>query len=111
MANTELLLVTSWTDDGDPDEWPYPDTVSLWEVVGGLRDAVLKRMRLLGHTEYTGNESVTLEERTISGGYSEYTQEDEYHFVIYVDDVRVFSWEDYWNVNPINALIKWLDEE
>jgi hypothetical protein len=112
MANTELLLVTSWTDEGDPDEWPPPDEVSLWEVIGGLRDAVLKRLGVPN----TGEESVNLEERTTTTGYSEYTAWEELNFVIYVNDVRVFSWEDdeYGNPeygNPINALIKWLDEE
>ena len=66
------LRETRTKDDGDWDEWPYP-TVEIESVISGeLRARILAK---LGHTD-DGCE-VRLIETNVSGGWSEFTQEDE----------------------------------
>jgi hypothetical protein len=72
--------------DGDWDAWPYP-TVTIESVVsGGLRSRILAK---LGRP--ADSPEVRLVEMRVSGGFSEYTQEDECAIEIRIGEQK--AWE------------------
>jgi hypothetical protein len=72
MNDIRKVMESRSKEDGDWDDWPYP-TVTIESVVSGeLRARILT---VLGYAD-DGRE-VRLIESQVSGGYSEYTQEDE----------------------------------
>lgn len=76
---TNWTIISQRTEDRtDPpaDEWPYPDEYVTYLITGQLAEDVRKAF---------GNETeaaVVIDETCISGGYSEYTQENEYEFTV-----------------------------
>ena len=70
-------------EDGDWDEWPYPTVDITSRITGELKDKILK---LTGDSEG----EVTLVETEVSGGYSEYTQEDEHSIRVLIGKRQVW---------------------
>lgn len=106
---TQSVAIHEWSDppeDGrDADEWPYPTRYQKSLVEGGLADAIRAR---LGRP---ASEPVFLTETVVSGGYSEYTQENDFYHTITVGDEVIEVQEGGWEDDGINALIRWLDGE
>lgn len=112
MSGTKTQLLEEWEDDdGAPnDEWPYATRYTKHLITGGLADAVRKRLELPDST------SVMIEEQVVSGGWSEYTQENDYNFTLKFDDgtPEVEFTSARWGYgidNGLTLLIEWLDEE
>lgn len=104
---TESVVVREWQAEAeggrDPHQWPYPTRYQESVITGGLADAVRERLGA------PPTEDVYITEAVISGGYSEWTQENDYEFTLTVGgrDVQLPSgWED----NAIVCLTRWLDE-
>jgi hypothetical protein len=90
-----------WAKDGDWEEWPYP-TVTIESVISGeLRSRVLRVLEL----EDTGQE-VVLVENKVSGGYSEYTQENDFGIEVKVAGVR--QWHEDWASSQESAMAGFL---
>lgn len=108
---SDIVKIHEWTDtDGHtPNEdggydWPYPTEVIESEVVGDLREKVLTRT-----DRFDGD--VRIVERVVSGGYSEYTQENDYEFEVVVDGVQVWDSSGYWGPESNLAdFLAWLDK-
>lgn len=94
-------------NDRSVDEWPYPDSFVRSEPSEALAQAVRDRV---GASEDAG---VTLVTRCVSGGYSEYTQENDYSTIVEVDGDVVFdtglSYQN--STNGLTELLAWLDED
>lgn len=101
-----LVSVRQWSDPDEPGiegHYPWPDDHTEFAPPESLRDAILAR---LGRSDG----SVSIVETISYGGYSEYTQEHYYDFVVMVDGAEVFqSGSDYESDNNLVALLKWLD--
>lgn len=101
MATDDITTVNEYTD-GYSEEWPYPDEVKISVVTGELAD------RIRARTGETGE--VTIEERVISGGYSESTQENEYTFELRISGSKVWETDDcYSEENGLVKMLAWLD--
>lgn len=102
---TNSTLVNSWEDEDENDgEWPYPTQYNQYRIEGDLADRVNRRMGNDPGTE------VLLTETVVSGGWSEYTQENDYSHEIEAGGETV-ELVGTWQSNPIAALVKWLGEE
>ena len=79
---TTSVEVRSWIDSPEEgrsaDDWPYPDEHTEYLIGGQLADQIRAR------TGQTGD--VIFEELNVSGGWSEYTQENDYSVTIKVGD-------------------------
>lgn len=78
MSDITKISEQRTKDGGDWDEWPYPTINITSRVTGDLRAKILAR---LDRT----NGDVELQELEVSGGYSEYTQENDYEIRVLVD--------------------------
>lgn len=102
-----LSVVDEWEDEPaegqDPDEWPYPTKYTRSLAHGELAERI---RRALGVTD---DLPVYVEERIESGGYSEYTQEDDYYMTIKVGDTSREVIDGSWS-GGLTALLQWLDK-
>lgn len=73
-------LIQEWQDEPaegrSEDDWPYPTTYKKFLIGGDLAERVCKRLGVDAGTP------VFITEQVESGGYSEWTQEDETRFSI-----------------------------
>lgn len=104
----DISEIANWeeaVEEGrDPDEWPYPDQFTRSIVDGELAQRV---RRIFAAPE---NESVSIISKTISGGYSEYTQENDYEFTIECGTNSIeFYPRDY--DSTLNQLLNWLKKQ
>lgn len=107
-----VTQIAAWEDPPEEgrsaDDWPYPDRHVKFLVGGELAERIVKR---LGEADGT---PVFLIETTESGGYSEYTQEDEVRFKISCG-AQTASFDDYslrveWGTSLVGRLDAWLKE-
>lgn len=100
-----LTLLSEWADEPeegrDADDWPYPTTYRESQANGELAERI---RRALGVAD---DLPVYVTEEIVSGGWSEFTQEDEYGLVIRVGDEKR-EMEGDWNGGLV-ALLRWLD--
>ena len=93
---TEL---TSYTDpDYNQGNWPYPTQHITYLAGAGMADDIRKRVGSDSDTP------VIIEEEVISGGYSEYTQENDYPF-----EIRVGNFQKAFD--SLRYFFEWLDEK
>lgn len=106
MSETTSTQLHSWSDAPKPgrsaDDWPYPNRYSTSLITGELAALIRKR---LGQAE---DAPVVITERIESGGYSEYTQENDYYHTITVGGMTVDLGSS-WSGNGIRHLTEWLD--
>ena len=104
--STASTLLHEWSDQPAPgrsaDDWPYPNRYSKSLITGDLADLIRKRLGQPDHAP------VMLTEKVESGGYSEYTQENDYHHTITVGPETVQLGSS-WTGNGITTLTDWLD--
>lgn len=107
VTATNSTVIHEWSDapeDGrDADDWPYPNHYIKSLITGELADRIRAR---LGQPDET---PVFITETHISGGYSEYTQENDYEHTINCG-AEVVELAAGWDSNGLNKLIKWLDQ-
>jgi len=105
--STNSTLIHEWEDapeDGrDPEDWPYPTRYSKSLITGDLADLIRARLGVEQHVP------VMLTEEVVSGGYSEYTQENDYNHTLNVGEHTV-ELSAGWTSNGITALTDWLDK-
>lgn len=90
MNDIRKIRQTETKDDGDWEEWPYP-TVEIESVISGdLRSRILTKLERADD----GCE-IRLIETSVSGGYSEYTQEDECSIEVKIDTETVWKAETF----------------
>jgi transcriptional regulator with XRE-family HTH domain len=75
MSNsTNSTIIHEWQDAPEPgrgaDEWPYPTSYTKSMITGELADRIRERMGV------DASAPVFITEKCVSGGYSEYTQDD-----------------------------------
>jgi hypothetical protein len=106
---SDINKVREWTDlDGHEVneygeyDWPYPTEVVESRVTGELREKVLSR------TDRFDGE-VLIIERVISGGHSEYTQENDYEFDVTIDGVKVWGTDHWSDEKNLAAFLAWVD--
>lgn len=88
-------------DDGEWDDWPYP-TVTIESVVSGnLRSRILNELE-----RHDDGCEIRLIENQVSGGYSEYTQEDDCSIEIRIGQETV--WENKFNFSSESAMAAFL---
>lgn len=109
---SDIREVSRWSDtEGhELDEygeyaWPYPTEYILSEVTGQLRQEVIDKIGA------EIDSLVTIREEVVSGGYSEYTQENDYSFELIVNYDTVWSSERYSGESNLAAFLKWLETE
>ena len=104
--------IVEWEDAPEPgrtaDDWPYPTTHKKFLIGGDLAARVCKR---LGADEGT---PVFITEKVESGGYSEFTQEDETKFIVECG-VHTMWFDEYrprvdWGTSLVGRLDIWLRE-
>lgn len=104
--STNSTLIHEWEDapEGgrDPEEWPYPTRYSKSLITGDLADKIRDRLGAEQHVP------VMITEKVESGGYSEYTQENDYYNTVTVGEHSV-DLGSAWTGNGIMALTDWLD--
>lgn len=105
--STNSTLIHEWEDapeDGrDADEWPYPTRYYKSLITGDLADLIRKRLGVEPHVP------VMLTEKVESGGYSEYTQENDYEHTLTVGG-HTINLHVGWTGNGLTALTDWLDK-
>lgn len=81
---TTSTLIREWDDDPEEgrseDDWPYPDHHCEYLIEGNLADLIRERAGKTG--------DVIFEELYVSGGWSEWTQENDYSVTIRVGDFK-----------------------
>ena len=103
MSATTFTLLDEWEDEDENDgEWPYPTQYKKSRVEGELAEQVRAKLGVADDAE------VIITEEIISGGWSEYTQENEYNLEVeaggasrYLDSG--FRW------NCLDQLLKWVE--
>jgi len=103
MTNSDMTEIASWFGpDENNGDWPYPTKYKKSLVGGELADRVRHAFGI------TGGAPVLITEEIVSGGYSEYTQEDYYNFTIEcAGQSQDFEGDLSWN--GLNKLLAWLD--
>jgi len=109
MAPTNSTKLHEWTDPPEPgrsaDDWPYPTTHVKYIISGELADRVRTRFGV------THDTPVIMTEDQESGGWSEYTQETDYHHQIDCGGYTVVLRPTGWcGDNGLQQLLTWLDE-
>jgi hypothetical protein len=103
---TNSTIIHTWEDSPElgrsADVWPYPTSYTKSLITGDLADKIRERLGAEPHVP------VMLTEKRVSGGYSEYTQENDYEHTITVGNETV-ELESDWTGNGIVALTNWLD--
>lgn len=89
MSDIRKVRETRSKDDGDWEEWPYPDFEVESVVSGELRRRILASLE----REEDGCE-VRLIESEISGGWSEFTQEDDHSIELRIGEAVVWESKD-----------------
>lgn len=104
--STNSTVIHEWEDAPEegrnPEEWPYPTRHIKSLITGDLADKIRERLGVEHHVP------VIIEEEVISGGYSEYTQENDYYHTITVGEHTVELSGAGWD-NGLTKLINWLD--
>lgn len=99
-----LVVIRQWEDEPesgrDPDEWPYPTKHVLSLAQGELAERIRRALKV------TTGAPVYVEEEVISGGYSEFTQEEDHYLTVRVDGESTSF--PTWN-GPFTDLLRWLD--
>lgn len=104
MSDIEKIRETREKEGyGDWDEWPYPTVTVESRVTGDLRARILQ---VLEHAD--DQAEVRLIETYVSGGYSEYTQEDECEIEVKIGDSS--AWKDEYNYSTESAMAKFLNK-
>ena len=89
-------------DEYSESEWPYP-TIYTYSVLDG---DLAKRVQAI-----TGNPGeVTIKTEVISGGWSEWTQENDYSGTIYCGGAYVVELVGSYDWTPLTYLLDWLEE-
>jgi len=93
---TPMSTVEAEPDEGrSADEWPYPTVTTTYLTGGVLAQDVRKKLGL------DDDVPIIMVEDAISGGYSEYTQENDYYITLkYGSESKEFD--------GIAQLIQWL---
>nr|WP_296763756.1 hypothetical protein [Rhodococcus sp. (in: high G+C Gram-positive bacteria)] len=110
MSNTTFDVISEWEDEDENDgEWPYPTEYVKSVISGELADQVRKK---IGKDKNDFLPPVYITEINVSGGYSEYTQENDYSFIIECGDYHSNELFDsrWYSNNQLNALLKWLED-
>lgn len=97
-----LTEISTWTGEGDPDTWPYPDEMKESLVTGELANRVRVALGV------SADEDVFLTETKVSSGYSEYTQEN-FTYIKVVAGGQSQTFDDSY-ANNFATMMKWLDE-
>lgn len=104
--STSSTQMHEWADQPAPgrsaNDWPYPTRYSTSLISGDLADLIRAKLGVDAHVP------VIITEKAVSGGYSEYTQETDYHHTITVGE-HAIQLEPSWARNGITALTDWLD--
>lgn len=100
-----LLVVEEWEDEPDAgraaDDWPYPTRYTKSLAQGEMAERIRRALNVADDLP------VYVTERVESGGYSEYTAEDDYYLTI---TVGAASHEvDAGWTGGLTALLRWLD--
>lgn len=105
VAQTLLASTTEEVEEFDTDEWPRTDRIEKRLLPGYDPLGYAIKERLTGSRHHGG--FVWLTTRWDVGGYSEYTQEDEFALVIELEGHRV----EFMNScrPPLESLLRWLD--
>jgi len=108
MSTTNSTIIHEWYDapeDGrDADDWPYPTSYTKSIITGELADRIRERLGV------DSSAPVFITETVESGGYSEYTQENDYSHTVQVGEHTLELAGSCWTSNGITALINWLDK-
>lgn len=105
LPDTQLLA--KWdeaTDEQQRDEWSYPTVHSVSSVQGELAERVRTAFNISDSSM-----EVRIIESVESGGYSEYTQENEYNFTVHCGNHRKHFYSSYAGQGLVD-LIAWLDQ-
>lgn len=102
---TKFTLIDEWWGpDYNDGQWPYPDRYTKSSIEGTLAERI--RAKLGADWEAP----VFITETEISGGYSEYTQENTFDFVLECAGItKEFDDGNGWD-NGLSLLLKWLEE-
>jgi hypothetical protein len=100
MSDIRKVAESYHKDNGDWDEWPYPTLTIESIITGKLRTHILNIYSLEDTAE------VYLIETQVSGGYSEFTKEDECSIQVQVDGIIV--WDSIYHMNKESAMAKFL---
>jgi len=106
--NTNSVVIEEWSDDpaeGRSEwDWPYPTKYQVCLITGELADKVRERLDL------DDSVPVHIKEEVVSGGWSEYTQENDYYHTLEVGGQEItLRGDDYGN--GLNSLLEWLDSD
>lgn len=102
-VSSPLTTLREWEDeDANDGGWPYPTRYTESEANGELAERI---RRALGVAD---DLPVYVTEEVVSGGWSEYTQEDDYTLAIRVGTAK-HEIEDAWSGGLV-ALLRWLDQ-
>lgn len=107
---TSSTVVAQWEDAPEngrsANEWPYPTRYQRCLITGDLADAVRERLGLEEHVP------VMIVETVVSGGWSEYTQENDYYHLVEAGgfEINLGGGGSGWGQNGVDELLKWLDE-
>lgn len=116
-AYDHISEVNTWQDvrydhNGNKNlSWPYPDKFERSEATGELAERIRTALA-------AGVEAITVEleyapvyliERTVSSGYSEYTQENMTYLRVVCGE-HEHEIDPEWGGSIISELLKWLDE-
>ena len=105
--STNSTIIHEWQDAPEPGqdayEWPYPNSYTKSLITGDLAGKIRERLGLESHVP------VMITEKVVSGGYSEYTQENDYYHTITAGNETV-ELGSTWSSNGITALTDWLDK-
>lgn len=107
-ARAVLQSPRHWDDDSEePDEWPYPDSYTESTLPDSMVWPVSQKLNVI-----PGGHTFTLREREVSGGYSEFTQENYYDFAVLMDGEVIYESpsDDVWD-NGLVQFLKWLDSD
>lgn len=104
--STNSFVIDQWEDDPDfgrsASDWPYPTRYIQSLITGDLADAVRARLGLDSHVP------VYIVETVISGGWSEYTQQNDYSSIVEAGGHTVDLGATYYG-NGLESLLSWLD--
>lgn len=102
MTDTEQTTFTVLTETDNGEDWPDGCVVITSIVEGHLADLIRAKLDVHPRTP------VVIEEMQTQGGYSEYTQENDFDFELRVGDQRIELPTEYYS-NAVGALTKWLE--
>lgn len=107
MSDITKISELRTKDGGDWDKWPYPTVTITSAITGELRKRILAKLEI---ADNPGTE-VTIEESEVSGGYSEYTQENDCSIRVMVDGTEHWQRGDMYGTDgAMAAFMKWSTE-